>query len=69
MQKEQHFDVYTTVVGDSWDKIAFKVLGDEKFTRELLKHNSSIAKLVILPPGLKILIPRATEVEVLPPWF
>ncbi|SHG90483.1 tail protein X [Tepidibacter thalassicus] len=61
---------YTTVLGDMWDTIAYKTLGDEKYTDKLIKNNLQHRHTAIFPAGIVIDIPEI-EVEVsakLPPW-
>ncbi|QNM15519.1 tail protein X [Fusobacterium hominis] len=71
--QEHNFNTYTTVPGDTWDLVAFKIFGDERFTGQLLKSNPSLTKLVILPPGLIIKLPKLNNtdenMEVSPPWL
>lgn len=64
---------YTTVQGDTWDGIAYKVLVDEKHLTELMNLNFKYREYVIFPSGIVLTLP---EIEVstdsykekLPPW-
>lgn len=61
---------YTTVSGDLWDSIAYKVLGDEKYTDKFIKANLQYRHTVIFAAGVVLNIPD-TETEYsaqLPPW-
>ena len=61
---------YTTIAGDMWDGIAYKTLGDESYTDQLMKENSSYRHLFVFPAGITLSIPDIkTEVSAeLPPW-
>ena len=37
IMSEQASNVYITETNDTWDLIAFKILGDEKYTSHLLE--------------------------------
>lgn len=63
---------YTTVLGDTWDMIAFKVLGKEKYAKELVETNIKYVETVIFSAGVILTIPDITTTETtasnLPPW-
>lgn len=65
---------YMTSLGDTWDKIAFNVLGDEKYTENLMAANQDekLLSTVIFDAGTVINIPEIDESnqtdESLPPW-
>lgn len=64
---------YTTVQGDTWDGVAYKILGDEKYLTALMNLNFNCRNFVIFPSGIELKLP---EIEVstdsykekLPPW-
>lgn len=67
---------YTTALGDTWDKIAFAVYGDESYAEQLMAANQDAALLatVIFDAGTVLTLPEidtdtddgADESE--PPW-
>jgi len=61
---------YTTISGDMWDGIAYKVYGDEAYTDELMKLNPKYRDIVIFPAGVVLDLPEESlSVSVsLPPW-
>ncbi len=63
-------NTYTTILGDTWDVIALKTLGDEKYTGRLIEKNIELADTVIFSAGTSIKIPDISveEAATLPPW-
>ena len=39
-------DIYTTKLGDTWDLIAYRVYGNEKYMKELVEANIELASTV-----------------------
>lgn len=62
---------YTTIQGDKWDSIAYKVYGDTKFTDVLIEANIEHRDIFIFSAGVVLDIPevetRITSDD-LPPW-
>lgn len=61
---------YTTISGDTWDIVAYKVFGDERYMDKIIKANMQHRETVIFPAGVTLQLP---EVEArtpagLPPW-
>lgn len=52
---------YETVQGDTWDIIARKVYGDEKYAGFLMQHNWPQLETEIFPGGITLNIPELTE--------
>lgn len=66
---EQVFNLYTTTQGETWDLIAFKIWGDERFTSHLQKINLELNRITIFPAGIILKVPIIEEKEKeLPPW-
>lgn len=62
---------YTTVQGDKWDGIAYKVYGDTKYTDVLISANSEYRKIYIFSDGITLDVPEVEEritSDDLPPW-
>jgi phage tail protein X len=61
---------YTTLQGDTWDIIAFRVYGDEKQMSTLIEANPGQRFRVVFPAGTVLTVPTiASEATVeLPPW-
>lgn len=62
---------YTTVLGDTWDIIAYKTLGKEKYAKELIEENPQYMDTVIFRSGVTLQVPKITTTSVdstLPPW-
>jgi phage tail protein X len=65
-------DTYTTVLGDTWDMIAFKIWGNEKYARELIEVNLEYVAIIVFSDGIILNIPEitttTTDESSLPPW-
>ncbi|WNF36404.1 tail protein X [Bacillaceae bacterium IKA-2] len=64
---------YQTVSGDTWDFIAYKVYGKEKYANELVSANLNHVETVIFSGGITLNVPELDEEsldldEDLPPW-
>nr|DAL57713.1 MAG TPA_asm: baseplate wedge protein [Caudoviricetes sp.] len=64
--------IYTTVLGDTWDSIAYRLFGDSKAYNSLLELNQEYSDIVIFSAGVKIKyqdkILVKTYEENVPPW-
>ena len=65
--------VYITKAGDTFDSIAKNVIGDRKYTKELMGANTHYITTVIFPAGVELQLPLITESDQvvennLPPW-
>lgn len=45
---------YTTIQGDCWDLVAFKIYGEEKYMKLLAEANLPLLDYMIFPPGTVI---------------
>lgn len=61
---------YTTKLGDKWDLIAYREMGSEDYTSQLIQANQEYVDTYIFPPGVVLTIPevRVTPSANLPPW-
>lgn len=61
---------YTTVLGDTWDKIAKEVYGNELYAGYLMKHNYHALDIFVFSAGTVLNIPELKEEDTtdLPPW-
>ncbi len=61
---------YTTTEGDTWDLIAYRELGSERYTALLMEANTEHIHTVIFSAGIKLTIPEISTPlpESLPPW-
>ena len=62
--------IYSTVQGDMWDWIAFKVYGREECMTQLLQANEQHREVTVFPAGVKLTCPDipAESSRILPPW-
>lgn len=62
--------VYRTLQGDTWDGIAVKVYGDEKYMNVLLEANQVHRERIIFPANVILSLTNvATQAtSILPPW-
>ena len=63
-------DIYTTTQGDTWDIIALKVYGDEKYMGQLLKANPKYINIIFFGAGIEVICPDidTEDIQNLPPW-
>ena len=63
-------NTYTTVQGDMWDSIAYKVYGSELGMNTLLEANQEYADVFVFPANIVLQVPEYTAPETsnLPPW-
>lgn len=62
---------YTTVSGDTWDGIAYKVYGNETFAGFLIDANTAYIETVIFSGGIILMVPELPKEDTmigLPPW-
>ncbi len=64
---------YTTISGDMWDSISFKVYGSTIYTGKLMAYNSEyLPDNYVFPAGIVLRVPEIkTNYEtlpMLPPW-
>lgn len=61
---------YTTIQGDTWDGIAFKITGNEAFMISLMNANPDHIETVFFSAGIVLNVPEETidTAETLPPW-
>lgn len=62
---------YTTVQGDTWDMIAFKLWGREMLCDRLMRANPEHLEVVVFDAGVVLAVPEVPEPQPsadLPPW-
>ena len=63
---------YTTKLGDTWDVIAYAVLGNERYTPALISANPDHVNTVIFAAGVSLVLPTVNSSDNsavgLPPW-
>ncbi len=52
---------YTTIQGDTWDLIAYRLFGAEKYMRYLFEANWQYADIMIFLAGIELVIPELPE--------
>lgn len=52
---------YTTIQGDTWDLIAFRLFGSEKYMRYLIEANWDYADVLVFSSGTVITVPELPE--------
>ena len=66
-------NTYTTVQGDTFDSIAFKLFGNEKYIKELMEVNTDHLTTIIFSSGEVLNVPEINveyniSSDNLPPW-
>lgn len=61
---------YATIAGDTWDVIALRTLGSERYVPQLMDANPAHAWTFRFKAGVTLVVPTlATEAaSTLPPW-
>lgn len=62
---------YVTIQGDTWDLIAYKLLGSESRMRGIMEANPELMWTFVFPAGVLLSIPedQSTDAPIdLPPW-
>ena len=62
---------YTTIQGDTWDMISYKVYGSEKYVGILMQANIELLDIFVFNSGVTIVAPEISTDEDeldLPPW-
>lgn len=61
---------YTTIQGDVWDLIAYKLYGDEKYMKNLIEANWQYIDVVVFSSGIVLNVPDIPdeEIEDMPFW-
>jgi len=50
-------DTYTTMQGDAWDAIAYRLWGEERLFVELVQANPEHLDVVLFPAGIVLRVP------------
>ena len=63
-------DIYKTIQGDTWDNISYKVYGEEKFSKSLIRANPRYMNIAIFSGGIELICPDIPNTKnlTLPPW-
>ncbi|AXB82781.1 tail protein X [Megasphaera hexanoica] len=63
-------NAYSTVQGDMWDMISYRVYGSEKYVKILLEANPEYRDVVVFPADIVLTCPTITPTDTtkLPPW-
>lgn len=63
-------EVYTTIQGDTWDMISYKVYRDSKHIGLLMQKNFNLLDTFIFSSGIEVIIPALPEEEneSIPDW-
>lgn len=63
-------ETYTTIQGETWDEIAYKVYGNEKYAAFLMSNNYPFLDTLVFSAGTVLSAPSLPEDEggELPPW-
>lgn len=52
---------YTTIQGDTWDLIAYKLYGSEKYMKNLIEANWPLLEVLVFSSGTLITVPDIPE--------
>lgn len=52
---------YTTIQGDTWDMIAYKLFGSEKYMKNLIEANWQLLEVLVFSSGTVITVPDIPE--------
>ena len=52
---------YKTIQGDTWDLIAYKLFGSEKYMKNLIEANWPLLDVLIFPSGIELTVSDLPE--------
>ena len=52
---------YTTIQGDTWDMIAYRLFGNEAYMEEMMMENLPYIDTLVFSSGTKIIVPDIPE--------
>ena len=52
---------YTTIQGDTWDLISFKLFGSEKYMKNIIEANWPLLETLVFSSGTVITVPDLPE--------
>ena len=52
---------YTTIQGDTWDLIAWRLFGEEKYMKHLMEANRAHVDTLVFSPGIALNVPELPE--------
>lgn len=52
---------YTTIQGDTWDLISYKLFGSEKYMKNLIEANWPLLEVLVFSSGTVINVPEIPE--------
>lgn len=69
-QTYQTYTVYSTVSDETWDQVALKAYGTERFANVLLAANPAYQSIVFFDTGMVLIIPQlvTTAPVAVMPW-
>ena len=50
-------NTYTTIQGDTWDGMAYKLFGNEKYMKDLIEANWRYADVMLFSAGVSLTVP------------
>lgn len=56
----QTFTVYSTLGDETWDQVALKVYGNERFANVLMCDNPAYQDIVFFDSGMVLIVPQIT---------
>lgn len=54
-------NTYKTIQGDTWDGIAYKIYGDEKYTDFLMQNNFELLDIFVFKAGIIVKTPELPD--------
>ena len=54
-------NTYKTIQGDTWDGIAYKIYGDEKYTDFLMQNNFELLDIFVFKAGTIVKTPELPD--------
>lgn len=62
---------YTTIQGDRWDVISFRLFGSEFYTNDLFEANTDYADVAIFSAGIVLNVPDVVveQAQLIAPWL
>ena len=61
---EETEKTYTTIHGDTWDAIAYKIFGNEYYCTQLMDLNREYLEYMIFPSGIVLKLPSKVNLGI-----
>ena len=72
LQNITSYNIVKTVRGDTFDKLALEMYGDESRATDIMKFNPQYIDVLVFDSNIELKVPNFDDIrlgETLPPWY